>query len=83
METTKLSTKGQIVLPSATRERKKWRPGTELEVIETPEGVLLKPVSPFPKTTIDQVFGSANYRGPKRSLAEMDEAIRREAARRK
>jgi AbrB family looped-hinge helix DNA binding protein len=83
METTKLSSKGQVVLPSATRARKKWRPGTELEVVETAEGVLLKPISPFPPTSLDDVIGSANYRGPRRSLAEMDAAVLREAKRHK
>jgi AbrB family looped-hinge helix DNA binding protein len=79
---TKLSSKGQVVLPSATRAKRNWGPGTEFEVIEVPEGVLLKPIV-FPRTTIDEVFGSAGYRGPALSLADMDAAVRKEAARRR
>jgi AbrB family looped-hinge helix DNA binding protein len=40
--TTRVSTKGQVILPKAIRERLRWSTGTELIVEETPEGVLLK-----------------------------------------
>jgi AbrB family looped-hinge helix DNA binding protein len=83
METTRLSSKGQIVLPSATRANRKWRAGTEFEVIETPDGVLLRPLGPFPPTQIDDVFGMARFRGRKRSIDEMDASVRAEAARRR
>ena len=83
MERTKLSTKGQVVLPAATRARKKWAAGTQLEVVETDEGVLLRPLKPFPPTTIDQVCGMARYKGPPLSLADMDAAVLTEARRHK
>ncbi len=83
METTKLSSKGQVVLPSATRASRKWLPGTEFEVIEMEDGVLLRPVGPFAVTRIDEVFGMARFRGRKRSLADMDAAVLAEAARRR
>ena len=38
---TMVSTKGQVILPKAIREKLKWKPGTELNVEETPNGVLL------------------------------------------
>lgn len=82
MTTTRLSSKGQVVLPSATRASRKWRAGTEFQVVETPEGVLLKPIA-FAPSRIEDVFGIADYRGPRRSLAEMDEAVRAEASRRR
>jgi AbrB family looped-hinge helix DNA binding protein len=83
METTRLSSKGQIVLPSATRANRKWQAGTEFQVIETAEGVLLRPVGPFAPTRIDDVFGMARFRGRKRSIAAMDAAVEAEAARRR
>lgn len=83
MEITRLSSKGQIVLPSATRANRKWPAGTEFEVVETAEGVLLRPLGPFAPTRIDEVFGMARFRGRKRSLADMDAAVRAEAARRR
>jgi len=75
MGTTKLSSKGQIVLPSAIRNAKKWKPGTTLMVEETAEGVLLKPVKPWPVTRIEDVFGSAGYTGPAKTIEDMHRGI--------
>lgn len=40
---TKVSEKGQVVVPKAARERLGWQPGTELEVIESGDSVTLRP----------------------------------------
>jgi AbrB family looped-hinge helix DNA binding protein len=45
--TTIVSTKGQVILPSAIRRRREWSAGTRLLVEETVEGVLLKPPPAF------------------------------------
>jgi AbrB family looped-hinge helix DNA binding protein len=83
MDTTKLSSKGQLVLPSAIRAARKWKPGTELAVENRPEGVLLRPLKPFARTRLTDVIGSAGYKGSRRTLRDMDEAIVREARRRR
>src|ERR1035441_827002 len=57
METTRLSTKGQIVLPKTIRTSRAWGPGTEFTVEETGAGILLRPAGPFPETDLDQVVG--------------------------
>lgn len=75
METTKLSSKGQIVLPLSVRKRRKWEPGTELIIEDTQHGVLLRPAKPFPPTTFDEVEGILHYKGKPKTLEEMDEAI--------
>ena len=78
METTKVSSKGQVVLPRAVRERKKWQPGTTLVVEQTKEGVLLRPEKPFPPTTIEeviQILNASKYKGKPKTIEEMDEAI--------
>lgn len=73
---TALSTKGQVVLPKALRDRRNWTPGTRLVVEETPRGILLREASPrLPATTVDEVFGSAGYTGPALSVEEMDAAL--------
>ncbi|MSP48588.1 MAG: AbrB/MazE/SpoVT family DNA-binding domain-containing protein [Alphaproteobacteria bacterium] len=82
MATTRLSSKGQVVLPSATRTSRKWNAGTEFQVVETPEGVLLRPIA-FAPSRLEDVFGMAGYSGPRRSLSEMDAAVRKEASRRR
>ena len=45
MHTTVLSSKGQIIIPKALRVARRWGPGTQLEVHDTPEGVLLRPAT--------------------------------------
>lgn len=82
METTRLSSKGQVVLPSAIRAARKWEAGLELSVEETPEGVLLRPLKPFAPTRVEDVFGSAGYTGRSMSLDDMQAAITAEAMKR-
>jgi AbrB family looped-hinge helix DNA binding protein len=80
--TTKVSTKGQVILPKAVREQRRWGAGTKLEVEDTEEGVLLRKAPLFAPTTVDQVFGMLGWKGKAKSLEEMDEAVREEARRR-
>ena len=76
METTRLSTKGQIVLPKSVRDAHAWGPGTEFAVEETREGILLRPARLFPRTTLDQVVGCLRYKGKAKTLKEMEAGIR-------
>ena len=80
--TTTLSTKGQVILPKAVRERRSWISGTRLVVEETPEGVLLRAAPAFPPTTAEDVFGMLRASGPAKTLEEMDAAVLGEAVRR-
>lgn len=75
MSTTHLSSKGQVIIPKAVRESRHWRPGQVLEIVETPEGVLLRSRPPFAPTRLDEVAGSLPYTGPAISLDEMEDAI--------
>jgi AbrB family looped-hinge helix DNA binding protein len=75
METTKLSSKGQVVLPAAIRAAHGWQPGVEFLVEDTADGVLLRPLKPFKSSRLEEVFGSTGYTGPARTVEEMDEAI--------
>ena len=43
MDTTKLSSKGQVVLPKSVRDQHGWGEGTEFVVESTAQGVLLRP----------------------------------------
>ena len=84
METTKLSSKGQVVIPKQMRDAHGWQAGTEFTVEATPAGLLLKPRKKgnFKRTTIEEVIGCVDYKGPPRTLEEMDAAIVAEAVRR-
>lgn len=81
--TTTLSTKGQLILPQAIRQRRQWGPGTRLQVEDTPDGVLLKAAPLFAPTRPEDVFGSARRKGPAISLENMDAAIAKEVKRRR
>jgi AbrB family looped-hinge helix DNA binding protein len=83
MQTTRLSSKGQVIIPKEVRMRRRWEPGQELQTIETEEGLLLKPVSPFPETSLQEVISCLPYSGKTKSLQEMEEAIKTGARRQK
>jgi AbrB family looped-hinge helix DNA binding protein len=80
--TTVVSTKGQVILPKAIRQRRDWPAGTRLIVEDTPTGVLLRRAQVFPKTRPEEVRGMLAYKGKPKTLKEMDEAITAEAKRR-
>ncbi len=82
METTKLSSKGQVVLPKSVREAHGWAPGTEFTVELTPDGVHLRAKTQFPSTQLGQVFGCVTDTGPARGLEQMEEGMRAAVARR-
>ena len=78
METTKLSSKGQIILPKSVRDARQWKPGTEFAVETVAGGILLRPLKPYPPTRIEELAGCLKYGGPPKTLEEMDEAITKE-----
>jgi AbrB family looped-hinge helix DNA binding protein len=80
--TTTVSTKGQVILPKAIRQRRRWEAGTRLVVEDTPDGVLLKPAPLFPVTKSKDVFGSLRHSGAPKSLEEMEAGAAHEARRR-
>jgi AbrB family looped-hinge helix DNA binding protein len=81
--TTTVSTKGQVILPKAIRQRRHWEPGTRLVVEDTPDGVLLKPAPVFAPTRPEEVAGMLAYRGRPKPIEEMDSAITAEVKRRR
>jgi len=75
MKTTRMSSKGQVIIPKALRESHHWEEGQELIAIDLGDGILLKPKKPFPETTLDRVAGCLKYRGTPKSLEDMEDAI--------
>jgi AbrB family looped-hinge helix DNA binding protein len=72
---TQLSSKGQVIIPSSIRKRHMWHSGTRFTVIEVNDGVLLKPLSDTKKIKAEDLLGIANYKGPTKTLEDMEEAI--------
>lgn len=83
MKTTKLSSKGQVILPSSVRAAHKWKPGVEFAVEDMGEGVLLRPLKPFKPTRMDEVIGCTGYKGPAKTPEDMERAITTGAKRHK
>lgn len=75
METTRLSSKGQIILPKAVRDSHHWEAGTDFVVEDTGDGVLLRPVKRGRITRLEDVAGCLKGEGPVLTLDEMDAAI--------
>jgi AbrB family looped-hinge helix DNA binding protein len=82
MDTTRLSTKGQIVLPKNLRTARAWGPGTEFTIEETADGILLRPASRFPATALDEVAGCLRTSRKSQTPARARAAIEREIGRR-
>jgi AbrB family looped-hinge helix DNA binding protein len=80
--TTRVSTKGQVILPKSIRQQRRWEPGTRLVVEDTPDGVLLKAAPLFAPTRPEDVYGSLSPKGPPKTIEEMEAGIMAEAKRR-
>ena len=78
-ETTRLSTRGQVVLPKPLRTARRWRPGTEFIVEERDGGVLLTPKDRAGSRAWDNLIGCVSHSGPRKSVREMDRAVEAEA----
>jgi AbrB family looped-hinge helix DNA binding protein len=78
MEKTRLSSKGQVILPKSVRDAHRWPPGTEFIVEDTAEGVLLRLAKPLPPTRLEDVVGCLRYAGKPKTLGHMEAAIRSE-----
>lgn len=79
METVRLSSKGQFVLPKAIRDRHNWEAGTEFFVIDRGTEVVITPTRVFPATELEPVDAPSVYQGKPLSLADMDRAVEAEA----
>ncbi|MGZ8216521.1 AbrB/MazE/SpoVT family DNA-binding domain-containing protein [Methylomagnum sp.] len=76
MNTTILSKEGQIAIPPSVLAAHLWKPGLEFIVVETLDGILLKPKTPFPETTLEEVAGCLRYTGKAKMIEGMDEAVK-------
>lgn len=75
MATTRLSSKGQLIIPKEVRDRHGWRAGTELEVEERDGVVLLRRRKPWPPSRIEDVRGCVTYDGPPVRVEDMNAAV--------
>lgn len=78
---TRLSTKGQVIIPQAIRDRQGWEAGTDFEIEERAGAVVLRPVLGPGAVTVDELLGILPHRGPPKTLDEMERGIARGARR--
>jgi len=80
----RISTKGQVVIPKAVRDRQRFLPGDVIDVVETADGVLLRRTEERDRLTLDQALARIRsiirYEGPALSIDEMNDAIRQASA---
>ncbi len=76
MTTMTVSSKGQIVLPANIRRRLGLMAGTQMEIIEEPNGVRLVVTRPVKATDVAACAGmvTAPSKGKPRKLSEFDAA---------
>jgi AbrB family looped-hinge helix DNA binding protein len=79
---TRISTKGQVILPKALRDKRHWKAGMELDIEDRPDGVLLKVRHHKKKGSILDLAGAIRYDGPRRTIEEMNAGIIEEVRRR-
>ena len=75
MESLKLSSKGQVIIPKHIRSAYHWETGQELILIDTGAGILLRPKTPFVESKLSEVAGSLNYAGPTKTLNDINDAV--------
>ena len=80
--TTRISAKGQGILPKSIRQNRRWKAGTRLIVEDTIDGVMLTAAPIFEAKRSDEVFGSLKVSGLPKTLEEMEAGVIAEARRR-
>ena len=76
---TRVSAKGQVVIPKDVRDRLRFAPGTELEVIESGDSVTLRHVRPPKTKTFEEcdarIRARIKYTGPRYTAEQEREAV--------
>ena len=75
-QTTRLSSKGHIVIPKAILDAYHLNIGQEFEIETTSQGILLKAKNSPAKTTLHDLIGCTGYQGKAKTIEEMDEGVR-------
>ena len=72
VSTTKMSSKGQIVIPEIIRKRLNLKPGSQFVVVGDKDVVILKNISPPALNEFDDLIAEARREGKKVGLKKSD-----------
>ncbi len=72
LATTKLSSKGQVVIPDDVRKRLKLKTGTQFVVIGEDDVVILKTITPPSMNDFDSLIAKARKQGKEAWLKKSD-----------
>ena len=72
LATTKMSSKGQVVIPEDIRKRLKLTTGSQFVVVGESDVVILKAISPPVMNEFDALIAKAREQGKKAGLKQLD-----------
>jgi len=72
LATTKLSSKGQVVIPDDVRKRLKLKTGTQFVVLGEDDVVILKTITPPSMNDFDSLIAKARKQGKEAGLKKSD-----------
>jgi len=72
VSTTKMSSKGQIVIPEIIRKQLNLKPGSQFVVVGDKDVVILKNISPPALNEFDDLIAEARRKGKKIGLKKSD-----------
>lgn len=81
MNTSKVSSKWQVVIPRQLRVAEQICVGSEVAFERTAEGILLRPVGAGKRTAPEEVYGILKTRRPAATEADIFRAVRAAAVR--
>jgi AbrB family looped-hinge helix DNA binding protein len=70
--TTRMSSKGQVVIPESVRERLKLKPGAQFVVVGEGDVVILKAITPPALNEFEDLIAEARREGKKAGLKRSD-----------
>ena len=72
LSTTRMSSKGQVVIPEEVRTRLNLRTGTQFVVVGDRDVVILKAIAPLPMDAFDDLIRQAREQARKAGLKRSD-----------
>ncbi len=72
LSTTKMSSKGQVVIPEAIRERLGLKPGAQFVVVAGKDAVILKAITPPSMDEFDELLADARRQARRAGLRRSD-----------